>query len=110
MEQFRVYVAVGSKIYEVTYLCLDCRYHTMQLLSDIPRLLRYDKVADIMDGKIYVINLHGVKSRIRIRSNLSNHFKTIPKKQKLWLVFVFFSLSEAPVSCDKAEIERSKPI
>ncbi|KAF2610477.1 hypothetical protein F2Q70_00009210 [Brassica cretica] len=36
MEQFRIYVAVGSKIYE-------------------------DKVADIMDGKIYVINLQGVK-------------------------------------------------
>lgn len=29
MEQFGFYIAMGPEIYEVTDLCIDCRYHTM---------------------------------------------------------------------------------
>lgn len=39
----------------------------------------------------------------------SQSFKNDTKKKR-WFVFVFFCLSETPVSWDKAHIERSKPI
>ncbi|CAH2077543.1 unnamed protein product [Thlaspi arvense] len=57
------YVAVGSKIYAVSpftgMFSIDCRSHTMQQLPGIPQL-KDGKVADIIDGKIYVITWHGV--------------------------------------------------
>ncbi|CAH2071110.1 unnamed protein product [Thlaspi arvense] len=63
------YVAVGSKIYvvggEFSYfdmtwsaLSIDCRFHTVHPISD--KRIEYDSVAEIIDGKIYVINSEGV--------------------------------------------------
>ncbi|CAH2071108.1 unnamed protein product [Thlaspi arvense] len=61
------YVAVGSKIYVVNgslddygTSCIDCRSHTVQPISAIPKRMEDVKVAEIIDGKIYVINSEGV--------------------------------------------------
>ncbi|CAH2045470.1 unnamed protein product [Thlaspi arvense] len=60
------FVAVGSKIYEVNEslndygtLCIDCRSHTVHPIVGIPKLVEYDSVAEIIDGKIYLINSEG---------------------------------------------------
>ncbi|KAL1225958.1 F-box/kelch-repeat protein [Cardamine amara subsp. amara] len=60
------FVSVGSKIYVLggvyssgvtsTVLTIDCTTHTMQHISNIPKLMG-DTVAGIIDGKIYVIGL-----------------------------------------------------
>ncbi|ESQ38394.1 hypothetical protein EUTSA_v10029396mg, partial [Eutrema salsugineum] len=64
------YVAVGSKIYVVggmygreftsSALSIVCRSHTVQRISDTPMCMGNHKVADIIDGKIYIINYEGV--------------------------------------------------
>ncbi|ESQ38677.1 hypothetical protein EUTSA_v10029317mg [Eutrema salsugineum] len=51
------YVPVGSKIYVVGHsnaLSIDCRFHTLQPISPIPKPMSY-KAAGIVEGKIYVI-------------------------------------------------------
>lgn len=53
------YVAVNSKIYglldSITW-CMDCKSHTVQSISNKPKFM-LDKVAEIIDRKIYVIGI-----------------------------------------------------
>ncbi|CAH2071123.1 unnamed protein product [Thlaspi arvense] len=66
MDPYGLYVAVGSKLYEVNgsvydygTLCIDCRSHTVQPIFGTPKRMEDNKVAEIIDDKIYVINSEG---------------------------------------------------